>query len=227
MKNIRHVFFDLDHTLWDYDRNAQETLQEIHINFNLIEYVDLKKFIQTFYAVNDKLWDRYNRGLINREDIRQSRFSTIFSKFGINSGRHLEASEFFIDKCSAKPHLMPETIDTLNYLQGKYQLHIITNGFNDVQPKKLKASGIYKYFEVIVTSESSKARKPSPEIFEFALSLAKGEKQESVMIGDNPKTDIHGARDYGLHTVLYDPSGKKRSMADVSIQSLGELIHIL
>ncbi|MEM6829571.1 MAG: HAD family hydrolase, partial [Bacteroidota bacterium] len=140
MKNIQHVFFDLDHTLWDYDRNAQETLTEIHSDFELEKFVNLEKFIQTFYSINDELWHKYNSGLIEREEIKQSRFSSLFQSFGIDDKDHLKVSDYFIESCSTKPHLMPDALNTLNYLQGRYQLHIITNGFNDTQPKKLKSS---------------------------------------------------------------------------------------
>ncbi len=227
MKNITHVFFDLDHTLWDYDRNAQETLSEIHSNLELQEFVELEKFIKSFYSINDELWTRFNSGLIQREDIQRTRFASLFEKLGIRNENHLEISRYFVTFCSSKPHLMPEAIDALEYLKRKYRLHIITNGFKDVQPQKLKSSGIEKYFEIVVTSDGSKSRKPSPGIFEYALKLVEGKKEECVMIGDNPKTDIHGARDFGFRTILFDPSGKKRSMADATIQSLSELIRIL
>ena len=129
--------------------------------------------------------------------------------------------------CPEKPHLVPEAKPVLDYLKPRYKLHIITNGFNDVQPVKLKSTGIAVYFDIIVTSESSNARKPSAEIFQFALEKAKATKSDSIMIGDNPNTDIHGARDFGMKTILYDPTGKKNSFADYTIQSLRELIGIL
>jgi putative hydrolase of the HAD superfamily len=227
LKNIKHIFFDLDHTLWDYDRNAQETLTELYHNLDGNATVSLKKFIKVYYEVNEKLWHKYNRKLIDRDYIKHNRFIEVFNKTGIDEEYASESSTYFIKTCSRKPHLIQHAKSTLDYLKKKYKLHIITNGFNDVQPQKLASSGIDSYFDVMVTSETSQARKPEPEIFQDALERAKATKSESLMIGDNPKTDIHGARDYGIRTILYDPSGKKRSMADLSIKSLEELIYIL
>ena len=188
--------------------------------------IKLDKFVDTFYTINSQLWNQYNQGVIDRQFIKENRFVEIFNSVGLNGTHAMEASEYFIEECSGKPHLIPDAIPVLDYLKPKYKLHIITNGFEDVQPRKLNSSGIQHYFEIVVTSESSNARKPSPEIFEFALDQVKATKEESVMIGDNPKTDIHGARDFGMKTVLFDPSGKKRSMADFSVQSLTELTRI-
>ena len=227
MKEIRHIFFDLDHTLWDYDKNAQETLTELYDQLELNSAVSLKKFINTYYEINDQMWLKYNSKLINRNYIKENRFLEVFRKVGIDESHAEESSNYFMNNCSRKPHLIEHAKITLDYLFKKYKLHIITNGFNDVQPVKLSSSGIQEYFEVIVTSETSQARKPEPEIFQDALDKANATKVESVMIGDNPKTDIHGARDFGIKTILYDPSGRKRSMADYSIQSLDELIRIL
>lgn len=226
MKEINHIFFDLDHTLWDYDRNAQETLTDIYVQIGAASIVPIKKFINTYYQVNEKLWVKYNKKQIDREYIKQHRFREVFQKTGIDESLAHEASLYFMANCSKKPHLIEHAKITLDYLIKKYKLHIITNGFNDVQPVKLASSGIESYFEVMVTSETSQARKPDPEIFQDALERAGAVKQESIMIGDNPKTDIHGARDFGIKTILYDPSGKKRSMADYNIQSLDELIRL-
>lgn len=227
MKGIKHVFFDLDHTLWDYNRNAQETLFEIYENLEKASNVSLKKFVNTFYEVNDKLWYKYNDGQIDRETLREARFVTVFQKLAIDVEEAKESSDYFISNCSSKPHLIPFAKTALNYLGKKYQLHIITNGFEEIQPKKLKSSGIENYFKNVVTSEGSDARKPSPKIFEHAMQVAGSTSAESVMIGDNPKADIHGARDFGMRTILLDPSGKRRSMADYSIECLSELIGIL
>ena len=226
MKNIKHVFFDLDHTLWDYDKNARETLLEIYHQVGGAS-VNENSFIKTFYEVNDRLWHKYNHGIIDRQYITDNRFVEVFRRSGMNSTKAYESSTYFMTHCSTKPHLVSFAKATLDYLFKKYDLHIVTNGFDDVQPRKLRSSGIEHYFKVVVTSETSNSRKPSAEIFEYALDQAKAEKSESVMIGDNPKTDIYGARSFGIKTILYDPSGKKRSVADYSIQALNELIGIL
>ena len=121
---------------------------------------------------------------------------------------------------------MEDALTALNYLTGKYQLHIITNGFLDAQNRKLDHSGIAKYFDIMVTSECADARKPSPEIFEYSLDQAGASKHESIMIGDNPRTDIHGAKEFGMKTIFYDPSKRKKSLADYTIDSHMELLKL-
>lgn len=228
MNGIRHIFFDLDHTLWDYDRSSKETLSEIYINLELEqEGLKEKRFINTFYEVNDKLWVKYNNGEIDRDYIKNERFAKIFESTGIDSTKSKAASTYFMNHCSLKPYLMPDAMTALNYLSGRYELHIITNGFLDAQTRKLSSSGITKFFNVMVTSECANARKPNPEIFEYSLEEAFAEKGNSIMVGDNPRTDIHGAKEFGMKTILYDPSGKRKSLADYTIQSHMELLKLL
>ena len=227
MKGIRHIFFDLDHTLWDYDRSAQETLLEIYTELKLAASgISEKKFVNTFYEVNDKLWVKYNNGQIDRDYIKNERFNEVFLTSGIDVIHSKMASAYFLNNCSLKPYLMPDALIALNYLSAKYELHIITNGFLDAQNRKLSSSGITRYFKVMVTSECANHRKPSPEIFEYSLKEAGASRENSIMIGDNPKTDIHGAREFGMKTVFYDPSGRKRSLADYTIQSHMELLKL-
>lgn len=226
MREIQHIFFDLDHTLWDYDRSSKETLQEIYGNLELSASISEKKFINTFYEVNDKLWVKYNNGQIDREYIKKERFIEIFRATNIDQEKSKIASEYFLKHCSLKPYLMEDALTALNYLSGKYNLHIITNGFLDAQTRKLQSSGIDSFFDVMVTSECADSRKPSPEIFQYSLQEAGSTKSNSIMIGDNPKTDISGARDFGLKTVFYDPTGRKRSLADYTISSHMELLKI-
>jgi putative hydrolase of the HAD superfamily len=227
LKGIKHIFFDLDHTLWDYDRSAKETLIEIYNRFEISKTgTSEKKFINTFYSINDQLWHKYNIGEIDREYIKKQRFELIFEAVSMEVTSSGEASNYFMAHCSTKPYLMPDTLTALHYLESKYELHIITNGFLDAQDRKLSNSGLNQFFKVVVTSECASSRKPAPEIFEYSLQKAGAMKENSVMIGDNPKTDIHGAREYGIRTVFYDPSGKRRSLADFNIQSHMELLKL-
>lgn len=228
MRGIKHIFFDLDHTLWDYDRSAQETLSEIYTQLEMSNTrISIKKFINTFYEVNDKLWAKYNNDLVDREYIKNERFNEIFGASGIDIAKSKTASSYFLANCSLKPYLMADALTALHYLSNRYDLHIITNGFLDAQNRKLSSSGIAEFFKVVVTSECIDSRKPSPEIFEYSLNLAGASKLNSIMIGDNPRTDINGAREFGMKTVFYDPSGKKKSLADYTIQSHMELLRLL
>lgn len=226
MKGINNIFFDLDHTLWDYDRSARETLQELLVKFRLEDRINDKKFVKVFYDVNHQLWHLYNIGEVNRDQIRDRRFRLILEKLNINGIEHEELSDFFINECPQKSYLMPDAEVALNYLQGKYHLHIITNGFEDSQHKKLRSSFIEKYFKYVITSESAQARKPDPRIFKFSLDLSGATAGESVMIGDNPLTDIKGARDMGLRTIFYNPKSNRKSESDFEIISHLELLKL-
>ena len=227
MKGVQHIFFDLDHTLWDYDRSSKETLLEIFESLDLKDYaISKQEYLQTFYDVNNQLWHQYNHGEIDREYIKKRRFAEIFERLEVDTSHSEEASSYFLHHCSTKPYLIEDALTALRYLHERYQLHIITNGFTDSQTNKLVHSGIADFFEVVVTSESTGAKKPSPEIFFHSIEKAKASVSNSTMIGDNPRTDILGAKEIGMSTVLFDPSGSKRSLADVSIQSLMELIKL-
>lgn len=228
MSTISDLFFDLDHTLWDYDKSAEETLTEIYQSFDLGHYeVSRVKFLQTFYQKNDRLWQLYNQGEIDRDYIKENRFKQIFEILNIPTSKAKEASTYFLTHCAQKPYLIPDADTLLAYLEPRYRLHIITNGFKDAQTRKLESAGILKYFQIIVTSECTGARKPSPEIFEYAVKKASTTASKSLMIGDNPKTDILGGRQYGMQTILFDPSGRKKSLADLTVGSLFELIKVL
>ena len=208
MKKYSTVFFDLDHTLWDYDTNSRETLTEIYYeySFDNRSKVNLEDFLHVFDKVNEKLWANYNKGHINRDDIRNQRFKRIFKEFGI---RHdplaLEISDEYIKRCPTKKHLIPYAISTLNYLQGNYMLCLLTNGFNDVQSVKLSKSGLKTYFKYVITSESSGHRKPSKEIFEYSLNLAGVNSQQAIMVGDNLNADIYGAKRAEIDQVYFNP----------------------
>ena len=227
MKGIKHIFFDLDHTIWDYNRSAQETLYEIYDDLDLTQFdVEPKEFVDAFYKVNEQLWHLYNHDEIDREYIKKNRFSEILVKVDADPERSEEASNYFLEHCSRKPYLLEDAITALRYLAERYQLHIITNGFTDSQTNKITSSGIADFFQVMVTSESMGAKKPSPEIFHFSVDQAGADIPSSVMIGDNPRTDIKGAHNIGMRSILYDPSGRKRSLAEISIQSHLELIKL-
>lgn len=231
MKQYTAVFFDLDHTLWDYEKNSLESLTQLHIAYDLYNYggVSLDKFLNTFKKVNSGLWESYNKGIIDREHIKQNRFKSILESFGIeNEGMSKRMSVEYIQLCPQKKHLMPHTIDVLEYLKDKYTLFLLTNGFDDVQTIKLNTSNIAGYFKGMVTSETCGHRKPSKEIFDYTLDQAQSSPEETVMIGDNLMADIRGARKANLDTVYYNPS-KNNHKEDTTyeIDCLSQLTNIL
>lgn len=231
MSSFKAVFFDLDHTLWDYETNSYETLKELFDGYNLSGMADVtfEQFIKKFTKVNDKLWDNYNRGLIDRQVIKKKRFEKILKAFNIHKPEmSLSMSEEYIKNCPYKTNLMPFAHETLAYLHKKYPLYLLTNGFNDVQNIKIKNSNIDHYFSGMVTSETSGHRKPSSEIYNYTLSLAKAKAESTIMIGDNLNADIIGAKKAKLCTAYYNPRAlKHKAETDYEVICLSELSSIL
>ena len=231
MKVYRSVFFDLDHTLWDYDKNSRETLEELY-NFHRIDQftnVEFEQFHDAFQQVNLRLWDQYDRGLIDRFVIRDQRFPLVFSELKIpDMGLSHSVSEHYMTLSPTKKNLIPNTLEVLDYLSARYPILLVTNGFNETQFTKVLSGGIEKYFKSIITSERAGHKKPSKEIFEFALELGGHANHETIMIGDNLLTDMAGAANAGIDSVLYNPKKQKHdSSVTHEIEDLLELKQIL
>lgn len=208
MSNYLHLFFDLDHTLWDYDRNVRESLDELFGIYSLtsLGVPTFHDFYKAFNLVNYNLWSLYNVGMIDKENLRKDRFKKIFEHVGADGlAVPLEMEEDFMHRTSSKPHLFPHSIETLTYLQKKYRLHIITNGFNKSQAMKMASSGLTSFFQLIVTSETTEHRKPDKRIFEYAMEKLQTISTDCLMIGDNPESDIVGAQNAGIDQVLFNP----------------------
>jgi len=205
-KNIQHVFFDLDHTLWDFETNSKETIQELYITHRLADLgiVDFDGFYSTYSAHNHRLWDRYTKGFIKQEELRWKRVYLSLLDFKVANEPLAKAmSQTYLEILPNKTHLFPYTIEILEYLKQKeYKMHLITNGFESVQFKKIKNSGLADYFIEVITSEASNSLKPQKEIFEYALKNAKASVNESIMIGDNESADIQGGINIGMDTIF-------------------------
>lgn len=231
MKTYQHLFFDLDHTLWDYDRNVQESLSELFHHYKLEELgvLSSQHFIDSFYAVNFKLWSAYDKGEMHKDELRTTRFPRIFAHAGVIDPAIPEELEGdFMHRTSSKPHLFPHTIEILQYLKPKYKLYVITNGFDESQAKKMTSSGLNEYFELVVTSETTGHKKPDPRIFQYAMEQAGASKENSLMIGDNPISDIQGAHGAGIDQVFFNPLEKAIEMTPTyTISHLRELEDIL
>jgi putative hydrolase of the HAD superfamily len=211
LKTYRHIFFDLDHTLWDYDKNVQESLTELYDLYQLasLGILDSEKFIQSFYNVNFKLWAMYDVGKIDKKSLREVRFRSVFENAGADPNAVPKVMEDdFMHRTSSKPHVLPYTFEILDYLKPNYGLHIISNGFNESQAKKMEASGLTPYFDLIVTSETTGHKKPDPRIFHYAMDRLGIKSNETMMIGDNPNSDILGAIRANIDNVYFDPHEK-------------------
>lgn len=204
IKGITDVFFDLDHTLWDFDKNSALTFDKI-FKSNAIS-VNLNEFLEVYEPINLNYWKLYRENRIGKSDLRFKRLDDAFRALDIvlDPEQIHVLSEDYITWLSSFNHLFDHTEEILNYLNQKYKLHIITNGFQEVQHKKLAQSNIIHYFETITNSESVGVKKPHPDIFYHALKQANTSSHKSVMIGDNYEADVLGARDIGMEVIFFN-----------------------
>ena len=211
--SYQHLFFDLDHTLWDFEGNAQDCLLEMYDHFNLkdLGVDDFAVFFEKFSEINHHYWALLEKREINIDFIRRKRFKTALSKLGIEieESFSLEMTEVFMHTLPQKKRLIQGTIEILDYLKPNYQLHIISNGFEDMQMQKMRSGGIDHYFEEVITNEKANARKPEKAIFEYALNRANASISNSLMIGDNYEADIKGAINAQFDTVFYNPERRE------------------
>jgi putative hydrolase of the HAD superfamily len=230
-KKYQHLFFDLDHTLWDFERNSEETLRELFDELAVQEVVktNFSVFMQCFRKINHALWDAYNQHQTDRKTIRTQRFELIRKELECPPSEVFEQmNRSYLERCPQKPHLIPHSLEVLEYLQTDYVLHIISNGFEEVQKQKMQSSGILHFFAEIVTSETTQYRKPSKEIFEYALDKIQTTKEATLMIGDNLTTDIAGASNAGIDAVFYNPEQLiHNELITFEITSLKEIKTIL
>jgi putative hydrolase of the HAD superfamily len=202
----RHLFFDLDHTLWDFEANARATLLELYHSLNLQErgVNDFDLFHKNYLVHNERLWERYRNGYIKQDELRVKRMRLALLDFKIaDESLSQEMNVRFLDLLPTRTLLFPHAIEILEYLTGKkYELHLITNGFEKTQHSKLKYSGLDKFFKEVITSEGSNSLKPNKEIFDFAFEKTGATARESIMLGDSLEVDIIGAMNAGIDQVF-------------------------
>ena len=207
-KTYTKIFFDLDHTLWDFEKNTRTTLDLIITEFDLlaINRFNRDKFSNAFRKANDQLWKLSDRGLMTKEEMRKRRFPYIFEIMKLSKDQlPKDIDEFFITTCPTQNALITGTLDILDYLQSKeYRMSIITNGFSDVQFQKMEASGITHYFEEVITADGSGYKKPDHRIFKHALALCNAKKENALMIGDNLASDIAGGKAAKVDQVFFN-----------------------
>ncbi|MFS4456440.1 YjjG family noncanonical pyrimidine nucleotidase [Maribacter sp. 2304DJ31-5] len=200
---VSDVFFDLDHTLWDFERNSALTFEKILSQHSI--KVGLSEFLDVYVPINFKFWKLYREEKITKSELRYQRLRSVFDTLGheISDDTIHRLSEEYIAHLSSFGHLFPDTIEILNYLRPKYKLHIITNGFREVQKKKLVNAKIHSFFDHVVDSEMAGVKKPDPFIFELAMKKARVSPENSIMIGDNLEADIFGAQALGMKTLHF------------------------
>ncbi|NLP58789.1 YjjG family noncanonical pyrimidine nucleotidase [Lutibacter sp. B1] len=202
--NIKHIFFDLDHTLWDFETNSDKAFEVIFEKHKV--KVSLQKFLNYYRDINQHYWKLYREEKISKNDLRYGRLKDTFDKIKHNVSDDLihNLSVDYIEVLPENNELFEGTHQILEHLSTNYKLHIITNGFNEVQYKKIENSGLNKYFDKIITSEDAGVKKPNPIIFNYALKVANATSQESIMIGDNWEADIMGAKNVGFDVIYFN-----------------------
>ena len=222
-KNKKHLFFDLDHTLWDFDKNSEVAFDIIfkQHNFNFT----VTDFLEHYIPKNQYYWSLYQVNKISQEELRFKRLNDVFDILDVSISEETvnQISNDYIEHLPNSNHLFDGTIEILEYLRPKYNLHIVTNGFHHVQDKKMKNANIFHYFSTITNSELAGVKKPHPNIFEFALSSAKANKEDSIMIGDSLETDIVGALDFGIDAIFFNEKNIKIERKVTQINQLIEL----
>lgn len=229
---IRHIFFDLDNTLWNHRKNAELTLRQLFKKekINEIYQLNFDDFHREYFTINENLWANIRDGKIDKDYIRKHRFYDSFLFFGIDDFELSQRFEHsFLDEIIEYNELVDGTFELLEYLASKhYKMHILSNGFQEVTHRKCELSGIQNYFETITSADEINIRKPRLEIFEFALRKANASKKESIMIGDDWIADIEGATAFGMKAVFYDVFNDDFKAKEVNvIKKLSELKDIL
>lgn len=230
MKRYRHIFFDLDHTLWDFESNSRATLMELFAEERLDDrgVSNAAEFIEVYEEINRDMWQRFESGQLDKQVMRVLRFRNSLLHFGVRDGRLAERlGRVYLERCPRKAALMPGALKLLEDLRDHYALHIITNGFDEVQQVKMECSGITGFFDVVLTSEKAGARKPDPRIFEHALRRAKAEAAHSLMVGDSREADMAGARGAGWDHAHFSPAANADPDATYRVAHMDELRSIL
>lgn len=231
MKSYRHIFFDLDHTIWDFDKNAEETLQELFVIHKLkdIGLHSPELFIETYTRNNHRLWARYHVGEITKDYLREARFKSTFLDLGVHPDLvPVGFEDEYVKLCPTKTNLFPDAHEVLTYLKSKYVLHLISNGFRESTEIKIAGSNIGNYFDQVIISENVGVNKPDPKIFQHALDVSGAKKEESLMIGDSIEADVRGALSFGMDAIFFNALGvDKPDDIPVEIRGLKELMRML
>lgn len=232
MKKYRAVFFDLDHTLWDFDRNSEETLYELYHKFTMRSkgVGSFEIFLHEYRRINHQMWESYNKHQVTKEELRSSRFRETLKLYDVTDEDLVNRlSVEYLRICPQKPHVFPGAFETLGYLGERYSLHIITNGFREAQSVKLNSSGLDRFFSNVHISEEVGFRKPHKEIFMHAVNKTGVKPSDCIMVGDNLEADVMGAFNAGIDPVHFSPEDSSVRFAHdfPRIRKLTELMGFL
>ena len=221
-KKIKHIFFDLDHTLWDFDKNSKHTFEKIFIDNEIDLHIDV--FLDCYIPINTNYWKLYRENNISKDKLRYGRLNDTFKALQLDVSTKIiyKLSDAYIEELPLDNHLFDGALHILDYLTEKYQLHIITNGFEEVQYKKLK-NNIDGFFNTITNSEMAGVKKPNQKIFQLAINKARTDFDSSIMIGDNLEADILGALNIGMDAILFNYHKISVPNGIISVDKLNQL----
>ena len=224
---VTDLFFDLDHTLWDFERNSKLTFQKIFSELKI--NIPLEHFIKNYRPINLSMWKKYRKNIISQEELRYVRLKKTFESLNKTIEPKIinDISKLYIDYLSSYPHLFPGTINVLNELSDRYNLHIITNGFKNIQYKKLESSGIVKFFKNVFTSEDFGYKKPHPLIFKKALEITETSPSSAIMIGDNLEVDILGSMQQGMQAIHFNSNKDPLHNHCIIIDNIDEILNFI
>ncbi len=219
-KNIKHIFFDLDHTLWDFDLNSKLAYQQIFQEHRVD--LDLETFIKVYEPLNLEFWRKFRENQITKEELRYQRLKTAFDAcdYFIDDNQIDLFADLYIEYLPNNNHLFPGCIKLLDSLKDNFELHLITNGFNGVQQNKIDKAGLDKYFNIVLTAEAAGYKKPAPQIFHMALDMAGANADNSLMIGDSYTADIVGAKHVGIKTIWFHTTNQEIPQDEVVVHDL-------
>lgn len=227
----KNLFFDLDDTLWAFSYNARDTFEEMYRKYEYDRYFrSFQHFYELYERRNVELWAEYADGKVTKDELNRQRFLYPLEAVGEGDAALAKAfSEDFFAVIPTKSRLMPHAREALEYLAPKYNLYILSNGFQELQCHKMRSAGIDRYFKKVVLSDDIGVLKPWPEIFHFAMSATQSELRDSLMIGDSWDNDIAGARGVGMHQVYYNVTGRTEFpfKPTYQITDLKELLQLL
>ncbi len=208
-----NIFFDLDDTIWDFSRNTTETLGEMYFHFDFEKNFNFTKidFQNNFPITNDRLWEQLSQKLLDADTLRNIRFQKLFEDMGheISLEFSKKLSDYYMEKSPFKHHLVEGARELLeNLKKNGHKLHIITNGFENIQHQKLKSSQITHFFTHIITSEQTQVKKPDTKMYEYACALVNELPQNCIMIGDHWGNDVEGAINAGMNALFFNPNKK-------------------
>lgn len=231
MKSYQHIFFDLDHTLWDFERNSEETITELYqfLKMDDAGIPSARKLYESFEKANRWAWNQYHLDLLDKESLRINRFQMALAENGVQDNGLAESmSHHYLDICPTKKHLVPGSLEILGYLGEKFKLHLISNGFAEITRQKIENTGLEIYFQSVTTPSHSGYKKPQKEMFMYALQKASCMTNEALMIGDDVEADVLGAQRCGIDQVFFNPSKQaNEAKSTFEIYDLSQLRHFL